>query len=66
MKSILLDDFTHAQLKIYCEQRGLKIGKYIQTLILNTIKNENGNLYDLRTGNERPDKRKSFEKSASN
>jgi antitoxin component of RelBE/YafQ-DinJ toxin-antitoxin module len=38
-KSLIIKEEIHAQLKKYCDERGLKISKVIEILIINYIKN---------------------------
>jgi len=42
MKSIMISEDTHKALKIYCANNNLKIGKFLETIILNQINNFEG------------------------
>jgi len=39
-KSIIIKEEIHAQLKKYCDEKGLKLQKFVENLILKNIKDE--------------------------
>jgi len=39
-KSILIKEEIHSQIKSYCDEKGLKLNKLIENLIINYIKDE--------------------------
>ena len=39
-KSLIIKEEVHTQLKQYCDERGIKINKLIENLIINYLKNE--------------------------
>ena len=42
MKNIKIDEKVHTQLKVYCAEQGIKIGKLVERLIAKHLK-ENSN-----------------------
>ena len=40
-KSILIKDEIHSQLKKYCDEKGLKINKMVEIMIIKYLKDEN-------------------------
>jgi hypothetical protein len=39
-KSLIIKEETHTQLKKYCDEKGLKINKVVENLIIKYIKDE--------------------------
>ena len=39
-KSLIIKEEVHIQLKQHCDERGIKINKLIENLIINYLKNE--------------------------
>jgi len=37
LKNIKIDEEIHNQLKVFCAERGLKVGKFVETIILSSI-----------------------------
>lgn len=46
-KSLIIKEEVHIQLKQYCDERGIKINKLIENLIINYLKNERDKNRDL-------------------
>jgi hypothetical protein len=40
-KSFLIKDEIHSQLKKYCDEKGLKINKMVEIMIIKYLKDEN-------------------------
>lgn len=43
LKNIKIDENIHQQLKTFCSSKGLKVGKFVEQIILSSISKETNN-----------------------
>jgi hypothetical protein len=51
LKNIKIDENIHRQLKTFCSSKGLKVGKFVELIIMSSIKEEENNDEESSFGN---------------